>query len=807
MPIYRYDSDGYANNGTPEWRAIKNFYRFNNSITAKWETIKSIWRYDSNGYSNDGIPEWRRIHRAIPRPEVITLPTLRNGTNTEPDSAIEGSLFKGGNVVTLTRGSYTNTTADTNTKYTMQIVRSINLETSISNWETVSGPTIFYGNNSNASTAITYTVTDDDAKGGYYIGGRIRVDTDPSDINSPIYNFPIVSAARLAKVSHTVDSLTTSNVTDNDVTFTWSVGGILDSTYIYSQVLKIRSGSTTGPDVISPITIPSVNTRVYTVIDSTGLSPSTTYYGRIEVIANDGWKTSANPTLQIRNVTFQTTTVSPVNTVAPTVTPLNNRNYASRGIQLTCSTGTWSNVNASTVYSYQWQYYEEAGSLSSYKNMTETGNTSSIFVIPTSSTYAAKVRCRVTAKNGTDPGVEAFATWGDSFTNLDPTVTIGTISPTSATVNVEANYSFTISGYPTSYVINWGDGTTPETYSSFITNTISQSKPHTYTSTGTKTITVTAQPGNIQRTATVSVTQPIPTYTFALGKKISVSTNGYITLGDTVSVTANTADAITSTTGLVFAILPRDMQQTSLYYFGDSSSYVVRWRGHQYGVPANIMEYEAKFYPGEQYADMFVINRFVVQDNSFAYVQNGAALTSYPSLPTLSSRYRVYFNSTTPTVLPGGYSPRATSNMFLATQPTNNDIGETTLTTANTGSPGVNPFFPFFPPYFPYFPYFPTFGGTAPATPTAVGLTGTGVVTWTHAGAGTFTIEFFTAGDGSGTGATGPHTQSTTTNGTYQLVSPYGPAGANWARVRVRANTGGLSSNYSAWVPSETSYT
>jgi hypothetical protein len=219
-------------------------------------------------------------------------------------------------------------------------------------------------------------------------------------------------------------------------------------------------------------------------------------------------------------------------------------------------------------------------------------------------------------------------------------------------------------------------------------------------------VVVTASNGtspNGTATANFTVNNPVIQYTFALGNKISVSTNGYINLGDSSTVTEDTNDSVTNTTGLVFAVMPRNMQQTSLHYFGDASSYVVRWRGNQLNVPANIMEYEAKFYPGQQYADMYVINRFVVQDNAFAFVNNGSAVTSYPSTPINASRYRVNFNSTAPTSLPGGYSPRATSNMLLATQPTNTDIGQTTLVTANTALP------PFFPPYFAPSPFFPPY--------------------------------------------------------------------------------------------------
>jgi hypothetical protein len=103
----------------------------------------------------------------------------------------------------------------------------------------------------------------------------------------------------------------------------------------------------------------------------------------------------------------------------------------------------------------------------------------------------------------------------------------------------------------------------------------------------------------------------------------------------------------------------------------------------------------------------------------------------------------------------------------------------------------------------------------APGTPTGVGLTGSGVVTWTAPTTGgavaSYEIEFYTASNGTGTGAapTGPtgYTVTGISASPYQLVSPYGGSGANWVRVRVRARNSSGASSYSAWVPSSTTYT
>jgi len=98
-------------------------------------------------------------------------------------------------------------------------------------------------------------------------------------------------------------------------------------------------------------------------------------------------------------------------------------------------------------------------------------------------------------------------------------------------------------------------------------------------------------------------------------------------------------------------------------------------------------------------------------------------------------------------------------------------------------------------------------GGSAPATPTNVALTGSGVVSWTaSSGATSYEIEFFTAQNSIGLNAAGPYTVTGISNSPYQLVSPYASPN-NWARVRVRARNSTDASLYSNWVPSETTYT
>ena len=101
---------------------------------------------------------------------------------------------------------------------------------------------------------------------------------------------------------------------------------------------------------------------------------------------------------------------------------------------------------------------------------------------------------------------------------------------------------------------------------------------------------------------------------------------------------------------------------------------------------------------------------------------------------------------------------------------------------------------------------------TAPATPTGLALTTSGVVSWTAStGSPTsYEIEFYTATDGTGAGATGPHNVTGISASPYQLGSTGSTQYAypnNYARVRVRARNAGGASAYTAWTPSATTYT
>jgi len=99
---------------------------------------------------------------------------------------------------------------------------------------------------------------------------------------------------------------------------------------------------------------------------------------------------------------------------------------------------------------------------------------------------------------------------------------------------------------------------------------------------------------------------------------------------------------------------------------------------------------------------------------------------------------------------------------------------------------------------------------TAPGIPTIGAVSGSGSVSWTAPTTGgavaSYEIEFYTASNGSGSGALGPYYSTGIGSSPSQLPSPYGGAGASWARARVRATNSGGTSGYSDWAPSATTY-
>lgn len=446
MPFFRLGSTG-------NWAKLTKIFRLNAS--GNWSRVSKIYRLNSLG-------NWIQIFSTALTPSVSTSPTLRDSTNIDPTTSNLATLFDGGDVITLTKGAYTNTDADT--KHTLTIRRSINFGNALGVWETVAGPLDLIGS---ATGSLTYTVTDADANGGYYFAGRVRVDTDPTNPSSPDYFFDVKNVNALAKISFTVSGLAVSNITNNGATFNWNITGVSTNDYLYSQTLRIKTGGVNGTDAITPISLP-VASRTHTI--STGLNPQTSYHAVIEVIANDGWKTSNLPTLKTDDEPFNT--LAPVPTpilgAPPTLSPVNNRGYLPvaradqpyaylQGTVLSTTNGSWN--ESPTSYTYQWQYYNiNANPV----NQPLPSATSSTYTAPLNyiTNYGSFIRSSVVASNIYGPSLTPHTS---NYYLVDPEVRINEPTSTAyingtAGEDIAENFGFTINGYPTSYSVNWGDG-------------------------------------------------------------------------------------------------------------------------------------------------------------------------------------------------------------------------------------------------------------------------------------------------------------------------------------------------------------
>ncbi len=92
---------------------------------------------------------------------------------------------------------------------------------------------------------------------------------------------------------------------------------------------------------------------------------------------------------------------------------------------------------------------------------------------------------------------------------------------------------------------------------------------------------------------------------------------------------------------------------------------------------------------------------------------------------------------------------------------------------------------------------------TAPATPTGVSTSGSGLVTWNaSSGATSYTVEYYCAQNSSGNLASGPYYGYPGNSTSYQISYPtVNGVLLNWARARVLASNSGGSSSYSGFSP------
>lgn len=421
-----------------------------------------------------------------------------------------------------------------------------------------------------------------------------------------------------------------------------------------------------------------------------------------------------------------------------------------------------------------------------------------------------------------------------------------------------------------STTVTSGNGSISVTLYSSVLITYSGGSQTRYSSWESTTNSVTVTTITPQSTGQMRrVTMPV-TFTNS-SQTVWVGTNGYVS----VTVDPTTAPGTTwpPAGGTVVGPAVADLRQTSLSYLSDSANFYVRWQGCALGEIAGstTIDYLMKFYWNSSAVDVYFINNSTIATLSLEAVRNGNTLA------TVGGIQQTWANSTSITgmTIPGGMTSDATNNnvddnrtAITATKPLLNLVTNPSYGTATSASGGWSASISTQPNptggTYSIVTYsagnFPTInsttgavtvtglaagtfstvtvryslsgynsvdiiasgsssggGVTAPGIPTSVALSGSGLVSWAAPASGgtptSYEIEFFTATNGTGTGALPTGATGYTVTGITTLSYQLGSAGStqyaspnNWARVRVRArNTGGVSS-YSAWVPSATTY-
>jgi hypothetical protein len=350
MPFFRFDSDGYDNSGTPEWKEISNFYRWTGST---WQKIKKIYRYNANLAA-----KWALVYEGTDTPQP-KIPFSKLYVDDAFESQTE---YFSGDIVKLTRGDWTQKP----TSYRLRIQYS---QTGNSGYVTVDGgdkilnttssPTAA---NSNSNSFISYRLSAADAVyPSYYFKGLVQATN--ADGTTPLETAAILSKLRLVLNTPTISNPLS---TGNRINWTGYIQGnttegqinISDDSFIWSQKVEIRDktvgSATNGQIVAGPYTV-AAGTRFYDLVFATaGLTPGNKYDARVTVVAYDSWYTTATPTQKI--------VFSPEFEVSarPSGTPGSAsfaRDSSTSYVYSVTSNGTW--TNSPTSYRYQWYTYED----------------------------------------------------------------------------------------------------------------------------------------------------------------------------------------------------------------------------------------------------------------------------------------------------------------------------------------------------------------------------------------------------------------------------------------------------------------
>lgn len=171
-------------------------------------------------------------------------------------------------------------------------------------------------------------------------------------------------------------------------------------------------------------------------------------------------------------------------------------------------------------------------------------------------------------------------------------------------------------------------------------------------------------------------------YTFSLGNTLYVGTNGYIGVDEGGSYSS------LPSTGRFLSFFTRDLVQSSLRYWSNSTDFTILWDGYVYGYvgqSAYRVTYEAHFY--STYVDFKFINfgsSVGVPSYPIGMYQSGSAINAVagPYGYFANASYRVFYGPQTGSTSPSGFTNVVSANMVSNTTNNGQDDTYTTITTS-----------------------------------------------------------------------------------------------------------------------------
>lgn len=437
---------------------------------------------------------------------------------------------------------------------------------------------------------------------------------------------------------------------------------------------KNSTNSTTGGTVVQ-----NNNSYSYTVQSS----DSGNYIYAVETVYNSGSDYELGPTVGVtasvittsavsvapNAFTYSLTNVSSVTTPSTPsqqrVSPTSNVVLVEMGSSFPADTesyelwsygsgsaagGTVANPATQTISTLN--QYDSNGSISAsgswdtVTNISASASNSPISLYAKATGTSRVLQFNVSSTTGAQSWAINYTISGASAGN--GTYTLNTNSmPRTTTITGTGNPTVTINSIKAYANLDQLGGETSGT-AGFQTSLASVTKPTAFSGTSTSNYTYYT---NYQITgAQRRVSLPSA---FTSGTNIYVSTNGYINWGG-LDPSGSTS---IPTSGITVSPLAGDLRQGSttsssntspggLWYFADSTNYYVTWWGNYYTDANQYARYQVKFYWGQSYADIYIVNNSLTTIvPSTTAVQNG--LSEYQNWSATSSQTSTLLSTAT----------------------------------------------------------------------------------------------------------------------------------------------------------------